>query len=197
MAASSYSRAWPGTLRAIKSLYGTDICWVEEAQTISEESLRLLTPTIREAGSYFYITANPRRRQTHLRSDFFEGRMLTLRQEGIYRDETHTIVRANYSENPYFPAELEIERQKDKATLRDAEYEHIWEGQTLDEVDTSIIIPDWFNAAVGLADEVKVRPSGAKVVAHDVSDLGKDDKAVVVRHGPVILKVAAKVRWDS
>ena len=31
-----------------------------------------------------------------------------------------------------------------------------------------------------------------KVVAHDVSDLGKDDKAVVVRHGPVILKVALK-----
>ena len=31
-------------------------------------------------------------------------------------------------------------------------------------------------------------PSGAKVVAHDVSDLGKDEKAVVVRHGPVVLK---------
>ena len=177
---------------SIKSLFGTDVCWVEEAQTISEESLRLLTPTIREAGSYFFITANPRSEADPLTERFLKGRMLTLRQEGIYRDETHTIVRANYTENPYFPAELEIERKKDKATLSDAEYEHIWEGQTLDEVDTSIIIPDWFNAAVGLADQVKVRPSGAKVVSHDVSDLGKDDKAVVVRHGPVILKVAAK-----
>jgi phage terminase large subunit len=118
--------------------------------------------------------------------------MLQLRQDGIYQDDTHTIVRANDTENPYFPAELEIERQKDKATLSDAEYEHIWEGQTLDEVDTSIIIPDWFNAAVGLADSIKLRPTGAKVVSHDVSDLGKDDKAVVVRHGPVILKVDAK-----
>ena len=61
--------------------------------------------------------------------------------------------------------------------------------QTLDEVDTSIIIPDWFNAAIGLRN-VKV-PRGAKVV-NDVSDLGKDDKAVVVRHGPVILKVDSK-----
>ena len=177
---------------SIKSLFGTDVCWIEEAQTISEESLRLLTPTIREAGSYFFITANPRSEADPLTERFLKGRMLTLRQDGIYRDETHTIVRANYSENPYFPAELEVERQKDKATLSDAEYEHIWEGQTLDEVDTSIIIPDWFNAAIGLADQVKVRPSGAKVVAHDVSDLGKDDKAVVVRHGPVILKVDAK-----
>ena len=151
-----------------------------------------MTPTIREAGSYFFITANPRSEADPLTERFLKGRMLTLRQDGIYRDETHTIVRANYSENPYFPVELEIERQKDKATLSDAEYEHVWEGQTLDEVDTSIIIPDWFNAAIGLADQVKVRPSGAKVVAHDVSDLGKDDKAVVVRHGPVILKVDAK-----
>ena len=177
---------------SIKSLFGTDVCWVEEGQTISEESLRLLTPTIREAGSYFFITANPRSEADPLTERFLKGRMLTLRQEGIYRDETHTIVRANYTENPYFPAELEVERQKDKATLSDAEYEHIWEGQTLDEVDTSIIIPDWFNAAVGLAESIKLRPSGAKVVAHDVSDLGKDDKAVVVRHGPVILTVAAK-----
>ena len=123
--------------------------------------------------------------------------MLQLRQEGIYRDDTHTIVRANYTENPYFPAELEVERKKDKATLSDAEYEHIWEGQTLDEVDTSIIVPDWFNAAVGLAEQVKVRRRGAKVVSHDVSDLGKDDKAVVVRHGPVVLAVGCQVRWDS
>ena len=177
---------------SVKSLYGTDVCWVEEGQTVSEESLRLLTPTIREAGSYFFITANPRSEADPLTERFLKGRMLTLRREGIYRDETHTIVRANYSDNCYFPAELEIERQKDKATLSDAEYEHIWLGQTLDEVDTSIIIPDWFNAAVGLADSIKLRPSGAKVVSHDVSDLGKDDKAVVVRHGPVVLHVDAK-----
>ena len=177
---------------SIKSLYGTDVCWIEEAQTISEESLRLLTPTIREAGSYFFITANPRSEADPLTERFLKGRMLTLRQEGIYEDEAHTIIRANYTENPYFPPELELERKKDKATLSDAEYEHIWLGQTLDEVDSSIIVPDWFNAAVGLAEHVKVRPSGAKVVAHDVSDLGKDDKAVVVRHGPVILKVASK-----
>ena len=177
---------------SIKSLYGTNVAWVEEAQTVSEESLRLLTPTIREAGSYFFITANPRSEADPLTERFLKGRMLQLRQDGIYRDDTHTIVRANYTENPYFPPELEIERQKDKATLSDAEYEHIWEGQTLDEVDQSIIIPDWFNAAVGLADHVKVRPSGAKVVSHDVSDMGKDDKAVVVRHGPVVIRVDAK-----
>ena len=177
---------------SIKSLFGTDVCWIEEAQTISEESLRLLTPTIREAGSYFFITANPRSEADPLTERFLKGRMGILRDEGIYRDDTHTIIRANYAENPYFPAELETERKKDKATLSDAEYEHIWLGQTLDEVDTSIIIPDWFNAALVAAEHVKLRPSGARVVAHDVSDMGKDDKAVVVRHGPQVIALGLK-----
>jgi len=177
---------------SIKSLFGTDVCWIEEAQTISEESLRLLTPTIREAGSYFFITANPRSEADPLTERFLKGRMGILRQDGIFRDDTHTIIRANFSENPYFPSELEVERKKDKATLSAAEYEHIWEGQTLDEVDTSIIIPDWFNAALVAAEHVKLRPSGARVVAHDVSDMGKDDKAVVVRHGPQVLALGLK-----
>ena len=147
---------------SIKSLFGVDIAWVEEAQTISEDSLRLLTPTIREAGSFFYFTANPRSEADPFTERFLKGRMGILRQDGIFRDDTHTIIRANYSENPYFPPELEIERKKDQATLSHAEYEHVWLGQTLDEVDTSIIIPDWFNAALVAAEHVKLRRSGAE-----------------------------------
>ncbi|ADD94064.1 hypothetical protein [uncultured phage MedDCM-OCT-S01-C1] len=67
---------------SIKSLYGTHVAWVEEAQTVSEESLSLLTPTIREAGSYFFITANPRSEADPLTERFLKGRMLTLREEG-------------------------------------------------------------------------------------------------------------------
>ena len=92
---------------SIKSLFGVlTSAWVEEAQTISEDSLRLLTPTIREAGSFFYFTANPRSEADPFTERFLKGRMGILRQDGIFRDDTHTIIRANYSENPYFPAEL-------------------------------------------------------------------------------------------
>ena len=142
---------------SIKSLFGTDICWVEEAQTISEESA---TPYTNNSGGGLVLLPDrqPKSEADPFTERFLQGADAHTAEDGIYRDETHTIIRANYSENPYFPAELEIERQKDKATLSDAEYEHVWEGQTLDEVDTSIIIPDWFNAAVGLADQIKVRP---------------------------------------
>ena len=36
---------------AVKSMQGFKYAWGEEAQVFSEESIRLLTPTIREAGS--------------------------------------------------------------------------------------------------------------------------------------------------
>lgn len=43
----------------IKSLEGVDLCWVEEAQAVTEDSWRLLTPTIRTDGSEIWVTFNP------------------------------------------------------------------------------------------------------------------------------------------
>lgn len=47
-----------GNAQSIKSLEGVDICWVEEAASISMESIDILIPTIRKAGSYFIWTFN-------------------------------------------------------------------------------------------------------------------------------------------
>ena len=47
-----------GNAQSIKSLEGIDICWVEEAQTVSMESIDILIPTIRKPGSYFIWTFN-------------------------------------------------------------------------------------------------------------------------------------------
>jgi len=44
----------------IKSMYGFERFWVEEAQTLSFNSLKALTPTLREEGSEIWMTANPR-----------------------------------------------------------------------------------------------------------------------------------------
>jgi Phage terminase large subunit len=43
----------------IKSLEGCDICWVEEAQTVSHTSWEVLIPTIRKEGSEIIVTMNP------------------------------------------------------------------------------------------------------------------------------------------
>ena len=44
--------------QTIKSIEGIDIAWVEEAQTISKESLEVLTPTVRKDGSQIIYTYN-------------------------------------------------------------------------------------------------------------------------------------------
>lgn len=44
--------------QSVKSIEGIDIAWVEEAQTISKESIDVLTPTIRKDGSKIVYTYN-------------------------------------------------------------------------------------------------------------------------------------------
>lgn len=43
----------------VKSAEGIDRCWCEEAEKISENSWKVLIPTIRKAGSEIWITFNP------------------------------------------------------------------------------------------------------------------------------------------
>jgi phage terminase large subunit len=44
--------------QGIKSIEGVDIAWVEEAQTITQNSLEILTPTVRKDGSQIIYTYN-------------------------------------------------------------------------------------------------------------------------------------------
>ena len=179
-------------IESVKSLFGVDVCWIEEAQTISEESLRVLTPTIREAGSYFLMCANPRSQADPFTETFLKGRESVLRSEGVFEDDLHTIVRANYDVNPFFPAELELERRRDQKSLPPAIYEHVWNGETLDTVENSLILTEWFDAALEIGERIKYRDSGSRVCGHDVADSGKDAKAVVVRHGSRVLDMGLK-----
>ncbi|MXV35776.1 PBSX family phage terminase large subunit, partial [Saccharibacter sp. EH611] len=47
------------TADSIKSLEGFDVAWVEEAQSLSAHSLKLLRPTIRKRGSEIWFSWNP------------------------------------------------------------------------------------------------------------------------------------------
>ena len=176
-------------IESVKSMDGYHLAWVEEGQTISEESLRLLTPTIREAGSYIIFTANPRSMADPFTERFLKDKFSELRDKKLVEDDLHTIIMANYTENPYFPAELEQERLYDLKNMSAAVYAHTWEGATLDAVENCLIESDWFDAALQISEKIKYRASGAKVVAHDVSDTGRDAKSVVVRHGARVLSL--------
>lgn len=106
------------TAESIKSLEGYSRAWIEEAQTLSARSLGLLRPTIRAEGSELWFSWNPTRK-----SDPVD---LMLRGEEQPSDAI--VVRANWSDNPWFPAVLEQERQDCGRTQPD-QYPHIWEGE--------------------------------------------------------------------
>lgn len=101
----------------IKSLEDFDIAWVEEAQTFSAISLRLLRPTIRKDGSELWFSWNPRHESDPV-DKFFRGGG---------RPKDSIVVEVNWFDNPWFPPVLRVEKDEDYAN--DAEMaEHVWGG---------------------------------------------------------------------
>lgn len=116
-------------VNSIKSLSSVTHCWVEEAASVSEHSWKILLPTIRAPGSRIIMTANPEGED-----DFLSRRWITNPCENT------KAIRVNYDKNPYFPQELENERQyalnlitsapnEDARMQAKSDYEHIWEGE--------------------------------------------------------------------
>ncbi len=101
----------------IKSLEDFDVAWVEEAQTLSEKSLRLLRPTIRKDGSELWFSWNPRH-DTDPVDVFFRGQ------------EAHpdaVSVQINHGDNPWFPNVLKEEMEHDRRIDADMAA-HVWDG---------------------------------------------------------------------
>lgn len=108
---------------SVKSLEGVDIAWWEEAQTASQSSLDLLTPTIRRPGSQLIFTWNP----------VSEADPVDALLRG-QPPEDAVVVQANWSDNPWFPEALREDMEQDRERNPD-KYLHVWEGryQTLSE----------------------------------------------------------------
>lgn len=112
--------------QGIKSTEGIDLCWIEEAQTVSENSWSILIPTIRKEGSEIWLTWNPLEENSPTYQRFIEN-----------PPPDCISVEVNYYDNPYFPdvlrQEMEWLKQKDFAA-----YEHVWLGKPLTITDAVI-----------------------------------------------------------
>jgi phage terminase large subunit len=101
----------------IKSMEGVDVCWVEEAETISERSWEILIPTIRKPGSEIWVTFNPNEKD-----DPSYVRFITNQPPDAQ------VVEVNWTKNPWFPEELRVE--KDYLYRIDPEAAaHVWGGK--------------------------------------------------------------------
>lgn len=106
--------------QSIKSLEGIDIAWVEEAQTISQSSIEVLTPTIRKDGSQIIYTYNRLLDDDPVHQRLvIEGRPNTL------------IINVNYDiaiKNGMMAEVLRLEMEDDKEK-RPNLYKHKWLGE--------------------------------------------------------------------
>ena len=106
--------------QTIKSFEGIDICWVEEAQSVSMDSIDTLIPTIRKTGSYIIWTMN---RLTE--NDPVWERVAK-------NPDDRTYVRQVNSNEIETLLSDEVKHEREKMRQENPElYEHVWLGQPL------------------------------------------------------------------
>lgn len=109
----------------MKSLEDYDGAWVEEAQTLSEVSLRMLRPTIRKEGSEIWFSWNPRW-ETDPVDQFFRGNNPMAKGDWS-RPKNSIIINVSWFDNPWFNETMQQEMEADYAS--DPEMaEHVWGG---------------------------------------------------------------------
>jgi phage terminase large subunit len=146
----------------VKSIEGIDICWVEEAQSVSPNSWNVLVPTIRKADSEIWISFNP-----ELPTDE------TWKRFVLNPPENSVVQKINWNDNPWFPEVLDLERRSLQA--RDLEaYNNVWEGIPRQTVDGAIFAKELTMAE--LQGRICNVPYDATKPVHAVFDLGWADQ---------------------
>jgi len=161
----SFSGLAQHTVESIKSFEGADICWVEEAGTVSKKSWDILTPTIRRTDSEIWVTFNP-----ELDTDEAFKRFV------VNKPDNCTTVEMNWRDNPWFNDVLEQERQNCLRFAPD-DYDTIWEGKCRSAVVGAIYAKE-MEAAVR-SGRITMLPYDPKLKVHVVYDLGWNDSMFI------------------
>lgn len=112
---------------SIKSKGRILLCWVDEAEPVTDSAWSIVIPTLREENedwnAELWVTWNPASKKAAVDKRFRHS-----------ADPLIKVVELNWRDNPKFPAKLERERQRDLAE-RPEQYEHIWEGGYVSAVE--------------------------------------------------------------
>lgn len=150
---------------SVKSTEGVDVCWVEEARTVSKTSWDVLIPTIRKEGSEIWISFN-----TELEEDETYQRFVKKPPTGA------RVVKIGWEDNPWFPDVLRQEaldlKERDPVA-----YETVWGGNCKAVLDGAIYANEIL-AATTAKRFTKVPYDPTKPV-HTFWDLGRADKTSI------------------
>lgn len=114
-------------IASIKSKGRLLLCWVDEAEPVTDEAWRTLIPTLREEGegwnAELWVTWNPLRKDAAVEKRFRFTDNPRVKGAEI-----------NWRDNPKFPAKLERDRLGD-LTERPEQYPHVWDGDYATVID--------------------------------------------------------------
>lgn len=165
------------TVESIKSYESIDICWVEEAQTVSKKSWDILTPTIRKDDSEIWVSFNPVLDTDEVWRRFVENPP----------PKSH-VVPINWQDNPWFSDVLELERKHCLATAPD-DYPNIWEGKCRSAIVGAIYANEM--AMLAMDSRITNVPYDPRLNVHAIWDMGWNDamSIILVQKGFADLRV--------
>jgi phage terminase large subunit len=156
--------------QSVKSIEGIDYAWVEEAQTITEESIEVLTPTIRKDGSKIIWTYNRLNELDPVHKRLvIEGRPNTI------------IINANYTvaeKYNWLAQNIKDELEFDRVNNPEL-FQHKWLGEPLSQTEMAILS----RTSIIDAMQRKTEGDGAVEIGVDVARMGNDRTVLWKRKG--------------
>ena len=162
-------------IQEIKSLEGVDDCWVEEAQTVTDESLNILTPTIRKPGSQMFFTFN---RLTEL-DPVFVKYCIQIPPRTFSAQVNYDVLERMGLLSPEIKEEIEFERVNNPAM-----FAHKYLGEPLAQNDFAIVNRE----EVMKATERRITSEGLYFCGVDMARMGGDRIVFWLRKGLKTIK---------
>jgi phage terminase large subunit len=153
---------------SLKSYRDINICWVEEAQSVSYNSWKKLLPTIREPGSQVWISFNPELDD----DDVYKRFVLTP-----WELEDAVIKFVNYWDNPWFSTTALVKDMERDKKYNPEEYNNVWCGQCVSSKEGFI----YLEQVVKAKNEGRIRSVAIdrSVPIHTFWDIGFRDKTAI------------------
>jgi phage terminase large subunit len=167
----------------IKGHEGIDVAWIEEGATVSMDSLDMLVPTIRKAGSEIWISFN-REEETDA---VYERFVKNPREDALI-----VWLEPGATDNPWWVSELQREMEEDYKRDPD-QAEHIWGGLPRKQGQFAIMS----RTAIRGAMDRNIAAEGAIEIGVDVARFGDDLTIMYKRHGLKVIDCRIRAGQDT
>lgn len=167
---------------------------MEEAARTKQVTLDTLGPTLRDTkGAELWYLWNCESSTDPMSQEFIVPYQAELDRDGYYEDEYHLIIKVGHQDNPWFEHDesliSEYRKDQDKVAdgrMAETRFNHIWNGEFNDDIDSSIISKEHLLACVDSHIKLGIDVVGGKICALDPSDVGNDANGYCERQGIIV-----------